>query len=74
MTETAQKVIIYTTPNCGGCDRARARLVAEGVDFEERNIMLNKRWYDDVLKHSISVPVIIRGDKVEVGRGGCLIY
>lgn len=74
MAETAERVILYTTPNCSGCDRARADLRREGVDFEERNVMARQEWFDEVLKYSISVPVIVRGDKVEIRRGGCAIY
>jgi glutaredoxin len=77
MTQTGERIILYTTPNCSACDRARADLTAEGVDFEERSVMAKQEWFDEVLKYSISVPVIIRGDKVEVGwKGdiGCAIY
>jgi glutaredoxin len=74
MSETAAKAILYTTPNCSGCERTRARLVADGVDFEERSVMARQEWFDEVLKYSISVPVIIWPDKrVEVPRGGCAI-
>ena len=31
-----EKLIIYTTNGCDVCDRARAELVAEGTEFEER--------------------------------------
>ena len=74
MTEVGQKVILYTTPNCSACDRARADLIAEGADYEERNVMAKQQFFDEVLKYSISVPVIIRGDKVEIRRGGCAIW
>ena len=70
MTETSTKVILYTTPNCSACDRARADMTAEGVDFEERSVMAKQEWFDEVLKYSISVPVIIRGEKVEYGWKG----
>ena len=66
----AEKVILYTTPNCATSDRARADLLAEGVDLEERDVMKNKQWYDEVLKHSIWVPVVIRGGKVSIGWKG----
>jgi hypothetical protein len=36
MTNASTRTILYTTPNCSGCDRARARLIAEGENFEER--------------------------------------
>jgi glutaredoxin len=74
MTEISQKVILYTTTNCSACDRARAELTAAGAEFEERNVMAKKEWYDEVLKYSISVPVLLRDGKAEVRRGGCLIF
>ena len=70
------ETILYTVPNCSSCDRARAGLANEGIEFEERNVMLNRAWFDEVLRYSVSVPVILRGDKVQVGWGrslGCLI-
>jgi glutaredoxin len=74
MATDAAKTILYTTPNCSGCDRARERLIAAGEEFEERSVMARQEWFDEVLKYSISVPVIVRGDRVEVPRGGCAIY
>jgi glutaredoxin len=66
----AEKLIIYTTPNCSACDRALADLTAEGVDFEERNVMKSKEWYDEALKYAITVPIILRDGKVEYGWKG----
>jgi glutaredoxin len=77
MTRAGEKIILYTTPNCSACDQARADLTADGVDFEERSVMAKQEYFDEVLKYSISVPVILRGDAVEVGwKGdmGCPIY
>ena len=77
MTQVSEKIILYTTPNCSACDQARADLTADGVDFEERSVMAKQEYFDEVLKYSISVPVILRGDKVEVGwKGdmGCPIF
>jgi hypothetical protein len=70
MSEQA-KVILYTAPNCGTSDRARADLVSEGVDFEERNVMTQKQWFNDVLKYTIFVPLVIWTDgRVEIGWKG----
>jgi glutaredoxin len=77
MTTEKTKLIIYTTPNCSACDQALADLTADGVDFEERNVMKSKPWYDEALKYAITVPIVIRGDKVEYGwKGnmGCAIF
>jgi glutaredoxin len=71
----SDRVILYTAPNCSTCDRARVGLAEEGVDFEERDIMTNRAWFDEAAKLSISVPIILRGEKVQVGWGrsmGCL--
>jgi glutaredoxin len=66
----AEKLIIYTTPNCSACDRALADLTADGVDFEERNVMRSKQFYDEALKYAITVPIILREGKVEYGWKG----
>ncbi|MPZ49361.1 MAG: hypothetical protein GEU75_08705 [Dehalococcoidia bacterium] len=70
-----ESVILYTVPHCGTCDRARAGLTDEGIDFEERNIMTRRDWFNEAAGYSISVPVILRGQKVQIGWGrsmGCL--
>ena len=70
MSEQA-KVILYTAPNCGTSDRARADLVSEGVDFEERNVMTQKQWFNDVLRYTIFVPLVVWTDgRVEIGWKG----
>ncbi len=63
-------MIIYTTNGCDVCDRARADLIAEEADFEERNVMHNKEWFDEVLKHTIFVPMVVRDGQVEIGWRG----
>jgi glutaredoxin len=64
------KLIIYTTPNCSACDRAIADLTTDGTDFEERNVMKNKQWYDEALQYAITVPIVLRDGKVEYGWKG----
>jgi glutaredoxin len=66
----AVKLILYTTNGCDVCDKARAELTAEGTEFEERNVMKNKEWFDDVLKHTIFVPMVVRDGQVEIGWRG----
>jgi glutaredoxin len=65
-----EKVILYTTPNCDTCDVARADLLAEGVDLEERNVMARQEWFDEATGYSISVPIVLRNGKVEIGWKG----
>ncbi len=73
----AEKLIIYTTPNCSACDQAIRDLKADAVDYEERNVMKNKAWYDEALQYAITVPIVLRDGKVEYGwKGniGCAIF
>jgi glutaredoxin len=65
-------LIIYTVPTCATCARAVRDLTEEGVAFEERDIRKNARWYDEAAKLSISVPIILRDGRVEVGWKGDL--
>ena len=69
MNET---VIMYTTPGCDVCDTARSGLKAEGVVFEERNVMRNQTWFDEAVTYSVSVPIIVRNGKAEVGWQGAV--
>ena len=67
----AEKLIVYTTPNCSACDNALRDLTADGVDFEERNVMKDKAFYDEALQYSITVPILIQTDgKVSYGWKG----
>jgi glutaredoxin len=70
VTETTEKVIVYTLPECDVSERALADLRAEGLDVEERNVMRKKEWFDEALKFAITVPIVIRGSRVEVGWKG----
>jgi glutaredoxin len=74
----AEKLIVYTTPNCSACDNAVRDLTTEGVDFEERNVMKDKKWYDEALTYAITVPILIHPDgKVAYGwkgNRGCDIF
>ncbi len=68
----AKQVILYTLPECDVSDRAREEMRAEGIEFEERDVMKNKAWFDEALSYSIFVPIILRGDKVEIGWKGAV--
>ena len=68
----AERIILYTLPECDVSDRARDELTAEGIDFEERNVMKNKAWFDEALSYSIFVPIILRGKDVKIGWKGAV--
>ena len=65
------KVVVYTLRNCPTSDKAKAALVHRGVDFEERRVDESAEWWDEALKYSFTVPVILweNGD-VEIGWEG----
>ncbi len=64
-------VIIYTLRNCPTSDKARAGLQKQGIAFEERRVDENADWWDEALKYSFTVPVVVwdNGD-VEIGWEG----
>ena len=64
-------VIVYTLRNCPTSDKAKIALTEQGVDVEERRVDENVEWWDEALKYSLSVPVIIWEDgRVEIGWDG----
>ena len=62
--------ILYTLRTCPTCDRARRDLQASAVDFEERMIDDNPGWYAEAVALSVTVPILVRGGRVEVGWKG----
>ncbi len=64
-------VIVYTLRNCPTSDKAKAGLAERGVTFEERRVDESAEWWDEALKYSFTVPVILweNGD-VEIGWEG----
>jgi glutaredoxin len=68
-----QKLILYTLSTCPTCQKARAGLKAEGIEFEERVIDDSVELQNEVeaLSHQFTVPVLVYPDgRVEVGYKG----
>ena len=63
-------LIIYTVATCGTCARAVRELTDEGVEFEERDIRKNDQWLAEASQLSISVPILVRDGKIEIGWKG----
>ena len=64
-----QQVVLYTTPICGYCARAKALLDSKGISYTEINVMLNpdKRAEMEERSHGgRTVPQIFIGD-VHIG-------
>lgn len=63
-------LIMYTLRTCPTCEHARRDLTADGVAFEERVIDDNAQWFEEASRLGITVPILVRGDKIEVGWKG----
>jgi glutaredoxin len=63
-------LIIYTVPTCNTCARAVRDLTEDGVAFEERDIRKNEDWFQEASRLSISVPILVRDGRVEIGWKG----
>ena len=65
-----ERPILYTLRTCPTCDKPRRDLQAAGVDFEERLIDDNSAWYAEAAALSVTVPILVRGERIEVGWKG----
>lgn len=64
-------VIVYTLRNCAVSDKAVSALRGRGVEFEERRVDQNADWWEEALKYSMAVPVILwENGEVEIGWEG----
>ena len=64
-----KKVVIYTTPTCPWCHRAKDYLSRKGISFTEHNVAEDREAAKEMIDKSkqMGVPVIIVGDEVVVG-------
>ena len=64
-----KKVVIYTTPTCPWCHRAKDYLSRKGINYTERNVAADREAAKEMIDKSkqMGVPVIIVGDEVVVG-------
>ena len=63
MTAQPASVVIYATPNCGYCARARAFFKKHAVSYTEYDITADKRARERYKKlNGIGVPLILVGE------------
>jgi len=65
------KIVIYTTPSCGYCIRAKRLLNAKSAAFEEIDVSRDYRLRQEMVQKAggrMTVPQIFIGDK---HIGGC---
>jgi len=63
------RVLVFTTPTCGYCTKAKSYLKKNGIKFKEIDITRDPEGARDVKRISggSSVPVIMVGHKAVVG-------
>ena len=76
MAEQTATVVIYTHPDCQGCDMVLDDLEARGVTYKQIDVTEHPEAVADLLKLTGGervTPVVVDGDKVSIGfRGiGC---
>lgn len=60
---SAKRVVLYSTPNCPHCKRAKAFLQREGITFREMDVSRNPRARKDLERLAArGVPVLLIGD------------
>ncbi len=64
-----RKVIVYSTPTCPWCTRAKQYLKQAGVDFEEKDVSVDVKAAKEMveLTKQMGVPVIVIDGNPVVG-------
>jgi glutaredoxin 3 len=67
--KTARKVVIYSTPSCPICKRAKAYFKKKEIPFKEIDVAADQEEAHKMIHLSgqLSVPVITVGDEVMIG-------
>ena len=66
---TDKKVVIYSTPTCPYCKRAKDYLTQKGIAYTDYNVAEDREKAKEMIQKSkqMGVPVIIVDDEVLVG-------
>lgn len=64
-----KKIIIYSTPACPYCKRAKAYLQGKGIEYTDIDVSQNESTQKEMMEKSgtLSVPVINIGDRIITG-------
>ncbi len=70
-----KKVVIYSTPTCPYCKRAKEYLSRKGISYTDINVAQDKEKAKEMTQKSgqMSVPVIIIDDEIVVGFNQVLL-
>lgn len=66
---TDKQVVIYSTPTCPYCKRAKDYLTRKGISYIEHNVAVDRAAAKEMVKKSgqLGVPVILVDDEVFIG-------
>ncbi len=66
---TAKNVIVYSTPTCPYCVRAKEYLTRKGVAYKDVNVAVDRIAAQEMVRKSgqMGVPVIVVDDRVVIG-------
>ena len=64
-----KKVVIYSTPTCPYCKRAKEYLSQKGIPYVEKNVAQDRDAAKEMIQKSgqMGVPVIIIDDEIVIG-------
>lgn len=64
-----KKVVIYSTPSCPWCHKAKDYLSKKDIPFQEHNVAENREAAQEMIEKSgqMGVPVITVDDQIVVG-------
>ncbi len=64
-----KKVVIYSTPTCPICKRAKTYLTEKGISYQEIDVAASRDAAKEMIKKSgqMGVPVIFVDDEMMVG-------
>jgi glutaredoxin-like YruB-family protein len=70
-----KKVVIYSTPTCPYCKRAKDYLSQKGISYTDINVAQDKEKAKEMIDKSgqMGVPVIIIDDEIMVGFNQVLL-
>ncbi len=72
---TDKKVVIYSTPTCPYCKRAKDYLSRKGIPFVDRNVAVDRDAAKEMIQKSgqMGVPVITIDNEIVVGFNQSLL-
>ena len=70
-----KKVVIYSTPTCPYCHRAKEYLKEKGIDFTDYNVAEDRARAEEMIHKSgqMGVPVIIVDGEIIIGFNQALL-